>query len=127
MTLMTGIFKFLEDGNWHSLEEIAKESGVPLEELSRHCETIAKHKIIEYDTAANTIRLGPEPMTWILHLKAQEKTEATWKKQGAATIIIPPKKGFRIQGTTIHNTTDQDLQLELKFNKKLKEIVITKA
>lgn len=124
---MTTLLKILEDGAWHNLKDIAKELGVPPEELTRSIETIAKHKIIEYDATANAIRLGPEPTNWILQLKTQEETEATWKKQGAATIIIPPKKGFQIQGTTIHNTTDQDLQLELKFNKKLKEIVITKA
>jgi len=124
---MTNLLKFLEDGAWHKLAELAKETGHPLEELVTYCETIAKHGIVEYDATANTVRLSQELENLITQLHAEEKAEPNWEKPGAATIIIPPEKSFQIQKVTIHNMTKQDLQFELKFDKKLKEIAITQA
>jgi hypothetical protein len=120
---MTNLLKLLEDGVWHTLSELAKETGHPLEELVTYCETIAKHGIVEYDATANTVRLSQELKNLITQLHAEEKAEPNWEKPGAATIIIPPE----IQKVTIHNMTKQDLQFELKFDKKLKEIAITQA
>ena len=124
---MTSLLKFLEDGAWHKLPELAKETGHSLEELVTYCETIAKHGILEYDATANTVRLSQELENLITQLHAEEKPETNWEKPGAATIIIPPEKSFQIQKVTINYMTKQDLQFELKFDKKLKEIAITQA
>jgi hypothetical protein len=90
-------------------------------------ETLTKHGILEYDPTTSTVRLSQELKKLITQLHAEEKAEPNWEKPGAATIIIPPEKGFQIQKVTIHNMTKQDLQFELKFDKKLKEIAITQA
>jgi hypothetical protein len=124
---MTNLLKFLEDGAWHTLSGLAKETGRPLEELLSYCETIAKHGIVEYDATASTVRLSQELENLVTQLHAEEKAEPNWEKAGVATIIIPPEKSFQIQKVTIHNMTKQDLQFELKFDKKLKEIAITQA
>ncbi|HLE76123.1 MAG TPA: hypothetical protein VI864_08830 [Candidatus Bathyarchaeia archaeon] len=124
---MTNLLKFLEDGAWHTLPELAQKTGHTLEELVRYCETLTKHGIIQYDPTTNTVRLRQEPKNLITQLHAEEKAEPNWKKPGVATIIIPPEKSFHIQKVTIHNMTKQDLQFELKFDKKLKEIAITQA
>ena len=124
---MTNLLKLLEDGAWHKLPELAQKTGHPLEELVSYCETIAKHGIVEYDATASTVRLSQELKNLITQLHAEEKAEPNWEKPGAATIIIPPEKSFQIQKVTIHNMTKQDLQFELKFDKKLKEIAITQA
>jgi hypothetical protein len=124
---MTNPLKFLEDGAWHKPPELAKETGHPLEELVSYCETLTKHGILEHDPTTNTVRLSQELKNLITQLHAEEKAEPNWEKPGAATIIIPPEKSFQIQKVTIHNMTKQDLQFELKFDKKLKEIAITQA
>jgi hypothetical protein len=124
---MTNMFRVLEDGAWHSLKEIAEEIGVPVEELARHCETISKNKVVEYDAGSCRVRLEPHVMSMILKLRAEEEAEADWRRRGAGTIIIPQGKGLQIQGVTIHNKTEQDLNVELTFNRKLDEIVISNA
>jgi len=124
---MTNLLKFLEDGAWHTLSELAQKTGSSLEDLASYCETIAKHGILEYDQTARTARLSQELKTLITQLSAEEKAEPSWEKPGVATIIIPPEKGFQIQKVTIHNMTKQDLQFELKFDKKLKEMAVTQA
>jgi len=121
------MFRILEDGAWHSLKEIAEEIGVPIEELARHCEMISKNKIVEYDASSCKVRLEPQLMGMILKLKAEEEAEAEWRRRGVGTIIIPQGKGFQIQGVRIHNKTEQDLNVELTFNRKLDEIVISNA
>jgi len=124
---MINMFRILEDGAWHSLKEIAEETGVPIKELARHCETISKNKIVEYDASSCKVRLEPQLMSMILKLRAEEEAEAEWRRRGAGTIIIPQGKGLQIQGVTIHNKTEQDLNVELTFKRKLDEIVISNA
>lgn len=124
---MTTLLKLLENGGWHKLPELAKETGHTLKEIENYCETLTKNGIVEYDPETNTVRLSQELKNLITQLSAEENTETQWEKSGVATIIIPPEKSFQIQKVTIHNMTHQDLQFELKFNKKLKEILITTA
>jgi hypothetical protein len=124
---MTTLLKFLEDGAWRTLPELAQKSGHPLEELVTYCETLATHGILEHDPATKAVRLSQELKNLITQLHAEEKAEPNWEKPGVATIIIPPEKSFQIQKVTIHNLTKQDLQFELKFDKKLKEMAITQA
>lgn len=124
---MLRMFKLLEDGAWHSLKEIAEEIEVPIEKLAHYCQNISKHQVIEYDADSSKVRLGHQLTSMIKKLKADEEAEAAWEKIGAGTVIVPPEKGFQIQGVTIQNTTEQDLKFEFTFNIKLKEIVISKA
>jgi hypothetical protein len=124
---MKTLLKCLEDGAWHTLSELTQKTSHSLEDLTRHCETLTKHGILEYDPTNNTVRLSQEHKNLIAQLHAEEKAEPKWEKPGVATIIIPPEKGFQIQKVTIHNMTKQDLQFELKFDKKLKEVAITQA
>ena len=124
---MTSLLKFLEDGSWHTLTELAKKTGCPLKKLESYSQTLTKHGILEYDPATSTVRLSQELINLITQLRAEENATTRWEKLGVATIIVPPDKGFQIQKVTIHNLTKQDLQFELKFNTKLKEIAITQA
>lgn len=119
------MFTILQDGAWHSLKEIAEETKIPIEELEKHCEKLSKQGLIDYNPDAGIVRFGHQFKKMVMKLRAEE--EAKWEKKGAGTIIIPPEKGFQIQGVYIHNMTEQDIQFELTFNKKLKEIVISKA
>jgi hypothetical protein len=102
-----------------------KKQPTPLKELVSYCEIGAKHGIVEYNATANAVRLSQEFKKIVTQMHAEEKAKPSWEKLGVATIIIPPEKSFQIQKVTIHNMTKQDLQFELKFDKKLKEIAIT--
>jgi hypothetical protein len=124
---MASFLKILEDGGWHKLSELAKQTGCPLKKLESYSQTLTKHGILEYDPATSTVRLSQELINLITQLRAEENATTRWEKLGVATIIVPPEKGFQIQKVTIHNLTKQDLQFELKFNTKLKEIAITQA
>ena len=124
---MTNLLKLLEDGACHTFSELGQKTGQTLEELLSYCETLTKYGILEHDPTTNTVRLSQEPKKLIIQLREEEKADPNWEKPGAATIIIPPEKSFQIQKVTIHNMTKQDLQFELKFNKKLKEVAITQA
>jgi hypothetical protein len=124
---MTSLLKFLEDGGWHTLTELAKKTGCLLKKLESYSQTLTKHGILEYNPATSTVRLSQELMNLITQLRAEENATTRWEKPGVATIIVPPNKGFQIQKVTIHNLTKQDLQFELKFNTKLKGIAITQA
>lgn len=121
------MFAILEDGAWHSLNEIAEELGVPIEKLAHYCENISKHQVIEYDVCSGKVRIGHKLMSMIMKLRAHEEAEAEWERIGAGTAIIPPQKNFQIHGVTVQNMTEQDLKIEFTFNTKLKEIVISKA
>lgn len=124
---MAKFLKFLEDGAWHALTELAKQTGYPLKELESYSQTLIEHGILEYDAAANAVRLSQELKNLLTQLCAEEDAASRWEKHGAATIIVPPEKSVQIQKVTIHNLTNQDLQFELKFNTKLKEIAVTQA
>ncbi len=119
------MFRILEDGAWHNLKDIAKKIGAPTEELTHYCQNISNHNVIEYDPDSDKVRLSQKLMTMITQLKADEQAEAKWEKKGVGTIIIPPRKEIQIQGIKIHNMTEQDMELKLTFNKKLKEIAVS--
>jgi hypothetical protein len=124
---MSNFLKFLEDGGWHKLSELAKQTGQSLNKLESYSQALTKHDILEYDPATSNVRLGQELFNLIIQLRAEESTTPHWEKNGVATIIVPPEKSFQIQKVTMHNLTKKDLQFELKFNTKLKEIAITQA
>lgn len=120
---MISMFTILEDGAWHTLKEIAEETAVPIEKLASYCENISKNQVTEYDAEAKKVRLGNKMKNMIIKLKAED--EAEWERLGAGTIIIPPQKTFQIQQVTIQNMTEQALQFQFTFNKKLNEIIIS--
>jgi len=119
------MFRVLENGMWHSLKEIAEEIKVPVEKLEHYCGTLSEHGVVDYNSDSGIVRLGHDFKRIIMKLKAEE--EAEWERIGAGTVIIPPEKGFQIQGVYIHNMTERDIQFELTFNKKLKEVVVSNA
>lgn len=124
---MTTVLKFIENGDWHKLPELAQKTGYTTKKLAKYCETLAKHDLVEYDPKTNSVRLSQELINLITQLHAKEAIEARWERRGVATIIIPPEKSFKIQKVTIHNLANQDLQFELKFNTELHEIAITQV
>jgi hypothetical protein len=124
---MIQIFSFLEDGAWHNLKDIAWKTRVPVEHLRDYCVTLSRHEIVEYDAQSGRIRLGRELMDMITMLNANNRVGQKWCRKGVGTVIVPPQKGFQIQGISIENMTEQDLKIEFTFKMKPIEIVISEA
>jgi len=123
---MVQFFRLLQDGNWHSLKEIAEKTGVGLDELTKHCEEASKG-FVDYDAKSARVRLGHDLMGIILQLKAENEKKAEWERRGAGTAILPAGKGFEVQGLRVQNQTESDLKIMFTFNIKPKEIVLSKA
>jgi len=117
----------LEDGKWHSLQEIAEKTKAELDEIAKHCEEASKKGFVDYDANSAKVRLGRELMSMLLQLKAENEREAAWEKKGAGTAIIPAGKRFQVQGLCVQNQTENDLQIMFTFSTKPKEMVISKA
>lgn len=124
---MTAVLRLLADGGWHSLEEVAEKTQIPIEEIVRHCAVLSEHLLLEYDTQSNKVRLGQRLTGIIEKLKKKEKAEAKWEKRGAGTIIIPAGKLCRFQSVSLYNMTKKDLQFELTFDLKPREICVSEV
>ena len=125
MIFVIRIFRFLEDGGWHNLKEIASKTRCPIEDLSDYCGILSKHGDVEYDANSGRVRIGCELTSIIKTLKAQDRANGKWPKMGFGTVIVPPQKGFQIQGISMQNMTEQDLKIEFTFKVKPIEIVIS--
>jgi hypothetical protein len=119
------IFRFLEDGAWHSLKHIAWKTKVPIEDLCDYCASLSEHEVLEYDADSGRVRIGRELIKMLTTLNEQDRADAKWRRMGAGTVIVPPQKHFQIQGISMQNMTEQDLKIEFTFNMKPIEIVIS--
>jgi hypothetical protein len=124
---MIRIFRFLEDGAWHDLKEIAWKMRIPVEDLSDYCEMLFKREIVEYDSASCRVRIGSEFLNMITVLNAWDRSGKKWRRRGAGTVIVPPQKHCQIQGISVQNMTEQDLRVDFTFKMKPIEIVISRA
>lgn len=127
MIFVIEVFRFLEDGAWHSLKQIALKTRVPIEDLSDYCATLSKHRVVEYDSESGRVRIGRELVNIIAVLNAYDRARTKWPRKGAGTVIVPPQKRFQIQGISMQNMTEQDLKIEFTFKMKPVEIVISTA
>jgi len=124
---MLRIFRLLEDGNWHTLEELATKTEIGLDELTKHCQEAHQKGLVDYNPKTAKIRLGHNMMGALLQLKTQNQKQTQWERKGAGTTIIPQGKSLQIQGLQIQNQTENDLKIEFTYNTKPKEIIISKA
>jgi predicted DNA-binding ribbon-helix-helix protein len=124
---MTSPFTLLEDGNWHTLQEIAQKTKIEIEKLKTQCEEASKKGFIEYDSKSSKARLSHNIMSLLLQLNAKNKTKTKWEKKGVGTATIPAGKAFKIQNLWIQNQTEKDLEITFTFNPKPKEIIIQEA
>lgn len=124
---MVQFFRFLQDGNWHCLEEIAEKTRDGLDELTKHCEEASQKGFVDYDAKTARVRLGHDLMGMLLQLKAENEKKAEWERKGAGTAILPAGKAFEVQGLCVQNQTESDLKIMFTFSTKPKEIVLSKA
>jgi hypothetical protein len=124
---MLRIFRLLENGEWHTLGELAEKTKIQLDELTKYCIEASQKGLVDYDPKTAKVRLGHNMMSVLLQLNTQNQKQAQWERKGAGTTIIPPNKSLRIQGLRIQNQTESDLKIEFTYKTIPKEIIISNA
>ena len=120
---MERLIELLKDGKWHSLEEIAEKTEASPEKLEELLKTLSEYQLIRYDREVKAAKLN---LSW-KKLEVEEKTkERKEEKMALGTIIIPKEHTIIVQNTRISNLTEEELELEIKMDKKIKEIAIKK-
>ena len=119
---MERLIELLKDGKWHSLEEIAEKTEATPEKLEELLETLSEYQLIRYDKELKAAKLN---LTW-KKLEVEEKFKEEKEKMALGTIIIPREHTIIVQNTRISNLTKEELELEIKMDKKIKEIAIKK-
>lgn len=123
MPKMEKLIELLKDGKWHSLEEIAEKTEASPEKLEELLKTLSEYQLIQYDRELKAAKLN---LSW-KKLEVEEKTkEQKEEKMALGTIIIPKEHTIIVQNTRISNLTEEELELEIKMDKKIKEIAIKK-
>ena len=123
MAKMERLIELLKDGKWHSLEEIAEKTEASPEKLEELLKTLSEYQLIRYDREVKAAKLN---LSW-KKLEVEEKTkERKEEKMALGTIIIPKEHTIIVQNTRISNLTEEELELEIKMDKKIKEIAIKK-
>ena len=110
----------IEDGAWHNLKELSKQSCIPKQKLKTLSKLLSETNIIEYNTEKNHVRIKQE---WKQMLKSTLR-EQNCEKAAVGTIMLPPKKGINVQGIHVTNLTEKELEISMRINKKLEELAI---
>ena len=113
-------FNLIEDGQWHRIEDLAKELNLPLEKVVQIITCLAKAKLIDYNEKTKEVKI----QEWIKNLPALKCKNNS--KRSIGTLILPRDGGSaEIQGITIHNNSNLDLELDFLIeNGRIKEINI---
>lgn len=112
----------IDDGQWHSLTDIAEELKWPKQRVHEVTRYLAKGRFIHYDEKAGKVKLQP----WVKNYPRGE-----WVKPGkrsAGTVIIPPDGTVTLQETVIQNCLDKEVEVNFMIvDAKLVELLITKS
>lgn len=123
------LLELLSDDVWHDASEVAKALEIQEENSKQIIELLVQADMIQHNPASNQIKLNQNWKTIIINQKesnSENQTHVKTETTAIGTIIIPPQKTLLIQCTRITNLTNSSIELEVRMNKKLKEIAINK-
>jgi hypothetical protein len=123
------LLSLLSDNVWHNTNEVEKTLEIPQDKLLQIITFLTETDLIQHNPATNQIKLSQNWKTLIINQKEtapNTQTQTQPETTAVGTIIIPPQKTLIIQCTRITNLTENSLELELRINKKLNEIAISK-
>ena len=109
----------IDDGDWHSLEEVAKEIGWPKKRVVECCKRLAEARFVHFDEDKGEVRV----QKWLLGY-----ARGVWEKPGkrsSGSVVLSPESAVSLQETEIQNMLP--LPIEITFyivDGKLKEMVI---
>lgn len=105
---------------------MAETLQVPQSKLQQIIAFLTETELIQHNPATNQIKLNQNWKTLIVNQKETRETSEQQETTAVGTIIIPSKQTLIIQCTRITNLTDASLELEIRINKKIREIAINK-
>ncbi|NWF87519.1 hypothetical protein HXY32_06915 [Candidatus Bathyarchaeota archaeon] len=121
------LLSHLNDNVWHNVDEILNALEIPQNKFQKIIKLLTETDIVYYNSATNQIKLNQDwKMPFLTHKETNPETPIQHENAAVATVIIPPQKTLIIQCTRITNLTDTSLELEIRIDKKLSEIAITK-
>lgn len=119
------LLSLLSDNVWHNVDEVTEIMDIPQDRLQQLIRFLADADLIQYNYATNQVRINQDWKTLYANQKTQ--VQGNSEEMAVGTIIIPPQKTLIIQCTRITNLTDASLELEVRIDKKLREIAISKV
>lgn len=122
-TKLQNLLSLLSDNVWHNIDETAETLKIPYKRFRKVITLLTEKDLIQHNPATNQIKLSQNWKTLLINPKEAQEQPAT---AAVGTIIIPPQKTLMIQSTRITNLTDTSLELEIRINKKIREIAISK-
>ena len=115
------LLDLIDNGEWHSLNELAQELNASLNEVTKIVESLEKCTVVTHLKESQQVRLR----SWIRNLLADLRFNDE-EKVALGTIILPPESNITIQNTVISNFTEDDLEIGVRIDKKLKELAISR-
>jgi hypothetical protein len=110
----------LDDGEWHSLAELAEALGWSVDRVAEVARRFSEVEVVDFD-GDGRVRLQP----WITKLPRGD-----WVRDGKTSVgsfIIPPEGGVTIQGVDVRNFLDVSIEVYVRvINEKLRELGISK-
>ncbi|MBS7635393.1 hypothetical protein KEJ34_07950 [Candidatus Bathyarchaeota archaeon] len=100
------------------IKSLAEKFNLKMERLEEILRCLSEYNIVEYERQTGKVRTSK----WLSEIEV--KIEEVNPVVGA--MIIPRNQKVRLQEITIENFTDMDLELNVRFGPKLKEIAICK-
>jgi hypothetical protein len=126
-TKLEKLLSLLSDNVWHSTSEIAQTLEIPQDKLQQVITLLTETELIQNNPATNQIKLSQNWKTLIINQKeTNPETQTQTETTAVGTMIIPPRQTLIIQCTRITNLTENSLELEIRINKKIREIAINK-
>lgn len=125
LTNLEELLSILSDNVWHNIGETAKKLQISQGKFQQAITFLAEANLIQHNPVTKQIKLN---QNWKTRLVSQEETKPKTETQTTmvGTIIIPPQQTLVIQCTRITNLTDTRLELEIRINKNIREIAISK-
>jgi len=112
----------LDDGERHSLSDVASELNWSLEKTVEYARYLARGDIIHYDEERGMVKI----QDWMLKLPRDLGDKPG--KRSVGSVILPPEGDITIQETTIYNDLDFDVEVVLTVvDGRLREIAVSKS
>lgn len=113
------ILNVVEEEKSCNIKELAKKLDIPEAQLSKILENLSRKDIVQYNAETGKVTLP----RWIENLDR----EIEEIKPAVGTIILPKNQELTVQGITIGNLADIDLELNITLGAKRKEITICRS
>jgi len=110
------ILSIIEEQKTYDIKQLAKKLEIPLEQLKEILMNLSRHNLIEYNSKTGKVTLP----AWLVNIDKEIENI----KPATGAIILPRYQEIKVQDITVGNFTKNDLELNIRFKAKLKEIAI---